>query len=84
MTRTFNLSYLCSHYRPNLHLSVRTPTTLDNLSSLVTGEDNSSGKHFGGSTIIYCPTRASVEEVADFLARKCFTLNTFQFSLFLF
>uniref|UniRef100_A0A915C215 DNA 3'-5' helicase n=1 Tax=Parascaris univalens TaxID=6257 RepID=A0A915C215_PARUN len=54
--------------RSNLYLEVRSPTSVDGLQSLVTEVDDVRGKHFGGPTIIYCPTRASVEDVYKVLA----------------
>uniref|UniRef100_F1KVH0 ATP-dependent DNA helicase n=1 Tax=Ascaris suum TaxID=6253 RepID=F1KVH0_ASCSU len=54
--------------RSNLYLEVRSPTSIEGLQSLVTEVDDMRGKHFGGPTIIYCPTRASVEDVNKVLS----------------
>uniref|UniRef100_A0A0M3IH53 ATP-dependent DNA helicase n=1 Tax=Ascaris lumbricoides TaxID=6252 RepID=A0A0M3IH53_ASCLU len=54
--------------RSNLYLEVRSPTSIEGLQSLVTEVDDVRGKHFGGPTIIYCPTRASVEDVNKVLS----------------
>lgn len=53
-----------------MYLSVRTPTNLEGMLSLLTEEDERNGKHFGGPTIIYCSTRAVVDEVKDCLASE--------------
>uniref|UniRef100_A0A158Q7M7 DNA 3'-5' helicase n=1 Tax=Elaeophora elaphi TaxID=1147741 RepID=A0A158Q7M7_9BILA len=55
--------------RPNLYLSVRTPTSLEGLLDLLI-EDERNGKHFNGSTIIYCSTRILVDEVYECLLKK--------------
>uniref|UniRef100_A0A915PB57 DNA 3'-5' helicase n=1 Tax=Setaria digitata TaxID=48799 RepID=A0A915PB57_9BILA len=56
--------------RPNLYLSVRTPTSLEGLLCLLEEEDEKNGKHFRGSTIIYCPTRNLVDEIYEYLSKK--------------
>ncbi|VDN06315.1 unnamed protein product [Thelazia callipaeda] len=60
--------------RPNLYLSVRSPASLKELLNLLTNEDEKNGKHFNGSTIIYCSTRTLVNEIYDTLSKtgvKC-------------
>uniref|UniRef100_A0A1I7VKG2 DNA 3'-5' helicase n=1 Tax=Loa loa TaxID=7209 RepID=A0A1I7VKG2_LOALO len=55
--------------RPNLYLSVRTPTSLEGLLHLLS-EDERNGKHFNGPTIIYCSTRILVDEVYEYLSKE--------------
>ncbi|KHN74060.1 putative Werner syndrome ATP-dependent helicase -like protein 1 [Toxocara canis] len=64
-----NAAILCTCLdRSNLYLEVRSPTSVEGLQSLVTEVDDVRGKHFGGPTIVYCRTRAAVQEVHKFLA----------------
>uniref|UniRef100_A0A8R1TZN5 ATP-dependent DNA helicase n=1 Tax=Onchocerca volvulus TaxID=6282 RepID=A0A8R1TZN5_ONCVO len=55
--------------RPNLYLSVRTPTSFKGLLHLLS-EDEKNEKHFNGSTIIYCSTRIVVDEVYECLSKE--------------
>lgn len=55
---------------------MRTPTTLEGLLDLLI-EDERNGKHFNGSTIIYCCTRILVDEVYECLFSKSFILNKY-------
>ncbi|OZC11504.1 hypothetical protein X798_01362 [Onchocerca flexuosa] len=55
--------------RPNLYLSVHTPTSLEGLLHLL-NEDEKNENHFNGSTIIYCSTRIVVNEIYECLSKK--------------
>lgn len=54
-------------FSTNLYFDVRTPTSLQALDELIVEGKSKLERNFGGSTIIYCPTRSTVMEVSDYL-----------------
>ncbi|KIH59058.1 ATP-dependent DNA helicase, RecQ family, partial [Ancylostoma duodenale] len=57
--------------RKNLYLSVSLQTSMEcDLEKMFAQDDDKLGRHFGGATIIYCQTRATVESVHQHLRAR--------------
>uniref|UniRef100_A0A8R1YI53 DNA 3'-5' helicase n=1 Tax=Pristionchus pacificus TaxID=54126 RepID=A0A8R1YI53_PRIPA len=63
--------------RSNIFLESRRATRMDDDLCGLLKEDNNRGRHFGGPTIIYCQTKATLKEVADTLIRAGVRVSTY-------